>query len=74
MEVIVTEKRTLFDSASTVEQILKVFNFKNIANKIIGSYFGISDKDEYPQRVLRALGKERKEEIINAIKRYIPNI
>jgi len=74
LDIIVTEKREMFDCAINISQILKVFNLKNIANKIIGSFFGIGRKDEYPLRVLRALRKERKEEIINAIKRYIPNI
>jgi len=73
LELIVAEKRTLFDSATTVNQIIKVFNFKTIANKIVGSCFGIDAKGEYPQRVLRAIRKD-KEEIVNAIKTYIPNL
>ncbi len=74
LETIVSEKRALFDNVSTFEEILRVFNFKSIANKIVGEFFGLKIKEDYPKRVLRALGTERKDEIIIALNNYIPNI
>ena len=44
LKSIVSEKRVLFDNASTLEEILRVFNFKNIANKIVGEFFGLKQK------------------------------
>ena len=74
LETIVSEKRALFDNVRTFEEILRVFNFKSIANKIVGEFFGLKIKEDYPKRVLRALGTERKDEIIIALNSYIPNI
>lgn len=74
LEEIVTRQREKFDEAITISQILKVFNFKNIANNIIGSYFGFPNKGEYPRRVLRALETDKSTDIVNAVKEYIPVI
>ena len=74
LEEIVTSQREKFDGAITIPQILKVFNFKNIANNIIGSCFGLPKKGEYPRRVLRALETDKSKDIINALKNYIPDL
>jgi len=74
LEAVVSEKRDLFDNASTLEEILRVFNFKTIANKIVGEFFGLKIKEDYPKRVLRALRKDKEAEIRKAIKPYIPNL
>lgn len=75
LEAIVNEKREIFDNATSIKQILRVFNFKNIATNIIGDSFGIKKtKGEYPRRVLRAMERDRGSEIIEIIKSYIPDI
>lgn len=74
LQQIVDDTRQKFDSATSLEDILRVFNFKRLANDITGPYFGLKDKGEYPRRVLRALDGEHKDEIISAISGYLPNL
>ena len=71
---IVDQTRQKFDSATTLNDILRVFNFKNLANNIIGTIFGLNDWGEYPRRVLRALAGKHKAEVITAIREYVPDL
>lgn len=74
LAAIVEETRSLFDGATTVEKILRVFNFKNIANNIVGKTFGIMGYGEYPRRVIRALGTNDASRIVAALEKYIPDM
>ena len=73
LQQIVEDTRHKFDSATSLKDILRVFNFKRLANDITGPYFGLKDKGDYPRRVLRALTGEHKSEIISAISGYLPD-
>ena len=68
------EKQGIFDAATTLDSILKVFNFKEL-NVKIGSRFGLCG-NIYPQRVLNLLKTNPngiRERIIAALKPYIPD-
>ena len=69
------EKEAIFTSASDIPAILRVFNFKDMSKKI-GSKFGLSDRGEYPQKILRVLRQNHPEHdsILDAIKRYTPDL
>ena len=68
------EKEAVYNAANTLEEILRVFNFKDLSKKI-GSQFGLSDRD-FPKRVLNVLGKndETRELIRAALSNYIPQL
>lgn len=69
------EKETQFNSAHTVKEILKIFNFKNLSRKI-GTQFGIHGND-YPQRVINLMKRNPnnvKEQIISILSEYIPEL
>jgi len=68
------EKEAVYNAVNTLEEILKVFNFKDLSKKI-GSQFGLSDRD-FPKRVINVLGKndETKELIRAALSNYIPQL
>ena len=68
------EKEAVYNAANTLEEILRVFNFKDLSKKV-GSQFGLSDRD-FPKRVLNVLGKnsETKELIRAALSNYIPQL
>lgn len=69
------KKQAIFDSANTIEEILEIFNFKDMPNKI-GSKFGLTGRDEYPKRVLRLLQSKRseKDRILEALRKYTPEL
>ena len=68
------EKQAIFEAADTTEEILAVFNFKNMAKKV-GEKFGIKGSD-YPQRVLNILRSKRSERdaVLEAISKYTPEL
>lgn len=74
---ILNEKQTIFNSAKEIDDILRVFNFKVMSQKI-GDKFGLTNKTEenYPSRVLKLLELNRpeKEKILQAIKKYTPKL
>ncbi|MEG0836209.1 MAG: AAA family ATPase [Anaerovoracaceae bacterium] len=68
-------KQNLFDAATTVDDILKIFNFKELSKKI-GAKFDING-NEYPQRVVNLIKKNPnhiRERILTALGHYIPEI
>lgn len=68
-------KKQLFDAATTVEEMLKIFNFKDLSKKI-GAKFGING-NEYPQRVVNLIKKNPnhvRERILAVLANYIPEI
>lgn len=69
------EKEAIYNSATDIPAILRVFNFKDLSKKI-GSKFGLSDRGEFPQRVLRVLRQNHLEHdsVLDAIKRYTPDL
>lgn len=71
---IIDKNRAIFDEAKSVEEILKVFNFKSMSKKI-GDKLGITSKD-YPKRVLNLIRKRGDDGLaaIEAIKKYTPVI
>ncbi|SKB64819.1 AAA domain-containing protein, putative AbiEii toxin, Type IV TA system [Acetoanaerobium noterae] len=75
IECILKDKREIFESATELDDILRIFNFKDLSKKI-GSKFGIKDS-EYPKRVINLLKYNKngvKEQIIDAVKPYIPEL
>ena len=69
------EKQQQFDLAQTTEEILQIFNFKDLSKKI-GSVFGIQ-KNDYPQRVINLMRRNPnnlKEQIIAILSKYIPKL
>lgn len=68
------EKETIFNSASTLPEILKVFNFKDLSHKIASKY-NLSDRD-FPKRVINVLtkNKDARTELFAALETYIPNL
>lgn len=69
------EKETIFSSATDISAILRVFNFKNMSKKI-GIKFRLSDRGEYPQKILRILRQNHPERdsVLEAIKLYTPDL
>ncbi|WP_040194090.1 DUF4435 domain-containing protein [Clostridium culturomicium] len=68
-------KKQQFDAANTTDEILKIFNFKELSKKI-GSKFGISG-NEYPQRVINLLKRnpnDIRKKILNILSEYIPEL
>jgi len=67
------EKKVIFDNSRTMEEILKVFNFKELSKKI-GNILGIQN---YPQRVITLLQTNAngiRKRILDALKPYIPDL
>lgn len=67
-----SEKEAIFNSASTLPEILKVFNFKDLSHKIASKY-DLSDRD-FPKRVINILtkNKDARTEILAALAAYVP--
>lgn len=67
-----TEKEDIFNSAHTLPEILKVFNFKDLSHKIASKY-GLSDRD-YPKRVINVLTKNKniRTELLTVLAAYVP--
>ena len=63
-----------YNSASTLPEILAVFNFKELVVKI-SSKFNLSDRD-FPKRVLNVLttNKTARTELLSALSSYIPQL
>ena len=69
------EKKAIFDKATDIRDVLKIFNFKPMAN-MVGCKFGLN-KYSYHDKVLNLLrGKktEVRQEIINVLKLYCPDL
>ena len=54
------------------DELLKIYNRKSLHQRI-SAYFKLS-KNEYPQLVLRLLKTEKKESIVNVLRRHMPQI
>lgn len=75
ISLILNEKKELYDNVTDIEDILKVFNFKELIIKM-GSKFGIVDRD-YPKRVINILkngNDEIKTRIVESLKKYLPDV
>lgn len=69
------EKKEIFDKATEIKDVLKIFNFKPMSN-MVGCKFGINNHN-YHDKVLNLLrGKkpEVRQEIIDALKIYCPDL
>ena len=68
------QKEDIFNSASSLPDILKVFNFKDLSKKISSKYC-LSDRD-FPKRVLNVLtkNKEARIEVLSALSAYVPEL
>lgn len=60
-----------FNSNADYKTVLKLFNEKNLLTSI-GHFFGLDNK-VYPNFVLRQLQSDKREEIIEALKVYLPS-
>lgn len=69
-----TEKEAIFNAATTLCEILAVFNFKNLS-RIIASKYGLSDRD-FPNRVINVLTKDKvaRNEMLAAFFKYVPEL
>ena len=68
------DKESVFNAASTLPEILRVFNHKDLAKKI-GTKYQLSDRD-FPRRVLNILTKNNviRTRILFALSSYIPEL
>ena len=68
------QKEDIFNSASSLPDILKVFNYKDLSKKISSKYC-LSDRD-FPKRVLNVLtkNKEARIEVLSALSAYVPEL
>ena len=68
------EKEAIFNSATTLPEILAVFNFKELSRKISSKY-SLSDRD-FPKRIINVLSKNKdaRAEILSALSAYIPEL
>lgn len=57
---------------TNLDKLLLIYNRKSL-HKRVSNYFKLS-KNEYPQLVLRLLKTDKKERIVNALKRYMPQL
>lgn len=73
LEQIIQSEREKFNQAKSVENVLAVFNFKGLTGGI-GRFYGLNQTGEYARRVLKALRTEKKAEILDALKKYLPEI
>ena len=69
-----SEKEAIFNSASSLPEVLKVFNYKELSKKIASKY-GLADRD-FPKRVLNVLTKDKevRESLIAAFSTYTPTL
>lgn len=69
-----SEKEAIFNSANSLPEVLKVFNFKELSKKIASKY-GLADRD-FPKRVLNLLTKDKavRESLIAAFSNYTPTL
>lgn len=74
IEKFFSTKKMIFDKADTIEKILAVFNSKDMS-KEVGKQFGLTGRD-YPQRILNLLRSKRSEkiQILEAIRKYTPDL
>lgn len=63
------EKQNIFDLSTEYKEVLKLFNQKRVSH-IVMENFGIKD---YEQFVIGQLQGDKSENIIEAIKKYLPN-
>ena len=64
------EKQNIFDLSTEYKEVLKLFNQKRVSH-IVKENFGI--KKDYEQFVIGQLQGDKSENIIEAIKKYLPN-
>lgn len=69
-----SEKEAIYNSVSTLSEILTVFNQKDLSRKIATKY-SLSDKD-FPKRVINILtkNKEARFKILSALSAYVPSL
>ncbi len=75
IETFYAQKEQLFNAAQSVDEILRVFNFKNLS-KAIGTVFGLRG-NEYPQRVINLIKRNPsniKSRIIEILLPYLPEL
>ena len=75
IETFYAQKEQLFNSAQSVDEILRIFNFKNLS-KAIGNVFGLRG-NEYPQRVINLIKRNPnniKSRIIEILLPYLPEL
>ena len=74
IEKFLADKQTIYNSANTLEEILKIFNFKQLSIKI-SPKFGL--KNEYAKRVINAIKSNKddaKQQIFEALAKYMPDL
>jgi len=59
-------------ASQDLDQLLKVYNRKSLHERVSGQ-FNLA-KNEYPKLVLRLLKTEKKTEIINALRKHMPDV
>ena len=75
IEAFLLEKKDIFDSATDIKEILKVFNLKEMSQKV-GPKFDLN-KSSYREKVLNLVRRKDgniRAEIISAIKAYTPEL
>ena len=75
IEAFLLDKREIFDAANDIKEILKVFNLKEMSQKV-GPKFDLN-KSSYREKVLNLVRKKDgniRDEIISAIKTYTPEL
>ena len=75
IEAFLLEKKEIFDSATDIKEILKVFNLKEMSQKV-GPKFDLN-KSSYREKVLNFVRRKDgniRGEIISAIKAYTPEL
>jgi ABC-type cobalamin/Fe3+-siderophores transport system ATPase subunit len=75
IETVLNKKQAIFDAATTVDEILKVFNFKELSTKV-GAKFELTG-NKYPQHVVNLIKgnpSNVKESILATMERYIPQL
>mgnify|MGYP003301094068 CR=1 FL=1 len=75
IEAFLLEKKRIFDAATNIKEILKVFNLKEMSQKV-GPKFDLN-KSSYREKVLNLVRRKDgniRDEIISAIKTYTPEL
>ena len=75
IEAFLLEKKRIFDAATDIKEILKVFNLKEMSQKV-GPKFDLN-KSSYREKVLNLVRRKDgniRDEIISAIKTYTPEL
>ena len=69
-----SEKEAVFNSAQSLIEILRVFNFKDLSKKI-GAKYKLADND-FPKRVINVLTKnnEVRKKILTVLSQYVPEL